>query len=679
MLQMQRNVILAFAAVVVFVALIFNLRSPKMYRSTAVIQISSSTGQELRVDEVVQKDWSEQYTFLTTQLDLMESRELRDEVIRRYETLGYGDLTLAEGAGDRLAGMLKAVPRKDSEIVDVSIVDTDPVRAARLVNLVTEVYRGQNLEGRRDAARDARVWLEQQLAEYAVRISEGSSALIKYQTEHDLADAEEVVTRLSALMESLNLSYGEVNTERVLLQTTVGVHERLLAQGAYESLAKDMNSPLMITLTAELSASTTENARISARYLESMPERKYSEAKLKSIESELRSEIERTLATEHAKLDILQSKEASLKAEIDDAKAQLIARQALSEEYERLKLELDRSKEFYSTLSQRNGELELAARTQLNNVRVIDEARPEMSPVSPNIPRNMLVALVAGLVLGCGVGFLREYIDDTISSPLDVATYLRVPLVGMVPRYTDVTDDRSRALYTMQHPSSAAAESVRTMRTVLELNPNGKPLRRLLITSSLSSEGKTTTAVSLAVSFANLGRKVIIVDADLRRPRLHHIFDVARKVGLSSLLQGTAQIDSAIVPTGIVGFDVLPAGPGSERSNELLASTSMVELLDELDRRYDIVVVDTPPSGMLSDAAILSKMVDGVLVVVREQTVSRTLVREVVHRLQQVGAPVLGVIVNAVDMTGRASKYKYYYGYRYQYYDEESKPRAAAK
>ena len=385
------------------------------------------------------------------------------------------------------------------------------------------------------------------------------------------------------------------------------------------------------------------------------------------------------LAGKFPQLEILESKEASLKAGIDDAKQQLIARQALSEEYERLKLELGRSKEFYSTLSQRDGELELSARTQLNNVHIVDEARPEMSPVSPNIPRNMLVALVAGLALGCAVGFLREYVDDTISSPLDVATYLRVPLIGMVPRYTDVTDDRARALYTLQHPSSAAAEAIRTMRTVLELNPNGKTLRRLLVTSSLSSEGKTTTAVSLAVSFANLGRKVIIVDADLRRPRLHHIFAVPRTVGLSSLLQSSAKVDAAIVPTGIAGFDVLPAGPGSQRSNELLASSTMAELLDELDRRYDMVIIDTPPSGMLSDAAILSKLVEGVLVVVREQTVSRTLVREVVHRLQQVGAPVLGVVVNAVDMTGRASKYKYYYGYRYQYYDEESKPEVAAK
>ncbi len=679
MLQMQRNVILGFAAVVVFVALIFNLRSPKMYRATAVIQISSSTGQEMRVDEVVQKDWYEQEKFLNTQLDLMKSRELREDVIRRYETLGFGDLTIADGGADSLQGMISVAPRKDSEIVDLSITDTDAVRAARLANLMAEAYRGHNLEGRRDSARDAKVWLEQQLAEYVVRISDQSAALIKYQTENDLADAEEEVTRLSALMNSLNLAYGDANTERVLLQTTVGVHERLLAQGAYESLAKDMNSPLMISLTAELSTANTENARISARYLESMPERKYSEAKLQSIEAELRTEVERTLATEHAKLDILNAKEASMKSEIDDAKKQLIARQALSEEYERLKLELQRSKDFYSSLSQRNGELELSSRTQLSNVRVIDEARAVTSPVSPNIPRNLLVALVAGLALGAAFGFVREYIDDTISSPLDVATYLRVPLIGMVPRFLEAADDRARALYTHQHPSSAAAETVRTMRTVLELNPNGKTLRRLLITSSLSSEGKTTTAVSLAVSFANLGRKVIIIDADLRRPRLHHIFDVPRKVGLSSVLLRTSDLDGAIVPTGISGFDVLPAGPGSERSNELLASTPMIELLDELDRRYDVVIVDTPPSGMLSDAAILSKMVDGVLVVVREQTVSRTIVREVVTRLQQVGAPLLGVIVNAVDMTGRASKYKYYYGYRYQYYDEESRPRAAAK
>lgn len=680
MLRVQWKVIVSFLAVVLILALVGNLLAQKRYRSTAVIQIASRAGQELQVDEVVDFDrMAQERTYAKTQLDLLQSRDLREEVIRRYEALGLDDLTLADGGAARLGRMLSVSQRKDTELVDVSVTDTDPERAARLANLVTEVYREQNLDGRRDSASEAKVWLKQQLGEYKQRIADEIAALLAYQEQHDLADAEEEVTRLSSTMHALNVAYGEVKTERVLLETTARGHERLLAAGDYASLAKDMDTPLLLALAEEYSSAVTENAQIAARYLERMPERVYSEAKQERIRLELREEVERTLIAERANLEILRAKEQSLAAEIDEAMAQLLARQALGEEYERLKLTLERSKQFYATLSQRDAELELAARTHLSNVRVIDEARPKLQAVSPNILANMAIALILGVIGGAIVGFLVEYLDDTISSPFDVSTYLRVPYLGIVPRLgDDAESDRARALYIQEHRTSLAAEAVRAIRTVLDLNPEGKTLRRVLVTSSYTSEGKTNTVVNLAVSFAILGRRVLVLDADMRRPRLHHIFGLPKEGGLSAVLKGGAALDGAIVSTGIPNLDVLPAGHDAEGPNELLASVGMVNLLAELDQRYDMILIDTPPSGGLSDAAILSKLVDGVVFVVREKTVSRWLVRDVVYRLQQIGARILGVVVNDVDLTSRNSKYSYQYEYRYRYTDEDG-PRVAAK
>ena len=287
------------------------------------------------------------------------------------------------------------------------------------------------------------------------------------------------------------------------------------------------------------------------------------------------------------------------------------------------------------------------------------------------------MALALGLVLGAVLGFVIEYADNTISSPEHVSTYLRVPFLGIVPRLMATDDDRDRAMYTFANPRSPASEAVRAIRTIIEFNPRVQQLKRLVVTSSVPSEGKTNTIVSLAVSFAGLGRKVLIIDADMRRPRMHHIFEVPKEFGLSSVLKG-ASLESATLPTGVPGLDMLPAGPRTEGPNELLASQAMADLLTELDRRYDLVLIDTPPSGMLSDAAILSKLVDGVVFVVREQTVSRRMVRDVVYRLQQVGAPMLGVVVNDVDLSRRATKYKYYYDYDYRY-EADHKPDAAAK
>lgn len=678
MLKIQRKVIAAFVVVVVLLALVGSLLSKKQYRSTAVIQISAATGQEVRLEGVKDYDReAQERTFAKTQLGLLSSRSIREEVIRRNEKMGFTDLTIENNGAAKLARMLSATPRPDTELVDIAILDTDPERAARLANLVTEAYRENNILTRQNLSREAKAWLGDQLSEYKQRIIDENEALIAYEGGHDLADAEEEVTQLSATMDSLNRAYGDVNTQRVLLETTVLAHERLKAIGAYESLAKDMNTPLVSALTEEYSNAATENAKISARYLQNMPERVVSEARLHSIDVELRKEVERTLASEKAQLGILRSKEASIAAESDAAKKRLLGRQKLHGEYERLRLNLERSKQFYSTLSQRDGELELTSRTQLNNVHVIDEARPELKVVSPNIPRNLAMALALGLILGSVLGFLIEYADNTISSPEHVSTYLRVPFLGIVPRLTATEDDRDRAMYTFANPRSPASEAVRAIRTVIEFNPSVKSLKRLMVTSSVPSEGKTNTIVSLAVSFASLGRRVLLIDADMRRPRMHHIFEVPKDFGLSSVLKGSS-LDAATLPTGIPGLDILPAGPRTEGPNELLASQAMADLLNELDRRYDLVMIDTPPSGMLSDAAILSKLVDGVIFVVREQTVSRRLVRDVVYRLQQVDAPILGVIVNDVDLSRRATKYKYYYDYDYRY-EADNKPDAAAK
>ncbi len=681
MLQMQRKVIGAITAGVLVLALIGNLLFQKQYKANAVIQMVTHSGQELEVQQVKDFDQIAQaLTYTTTQIDLIRSRAAREEVVRRYELLGVGGFTIEGGGANKLYTMLTVSPRRSSELVDVSVIDTDPDRAARLANLVTEVYREQNLASRQDSAREAKVWLQQQLREYQQAIITQGQSLIAYQNENDLADAEEEITRLSATMNALNMAFGEVNTQRVLLETTFHSHERLLAQNAWESLAKDMDTPLVTALTQEYSSTATENASIAARYLEKMPERAYSDAKLASIDKELRKEVERTLNTERAQLDILRAKEASLTAAIDHAKSQLLDRQKLHGEYERLKLELDRSKQFYSTLSQRDAELDLAARTKLSNVVVVDDARPDPKPVSPNIPKNMGIALLVGILLGAIIGFVLEYADNTISSPQHVSTYLRVPFLGIVPRLAEAEDDRRRALYTFEHPSSPAAEAVRAVRTVVEFSQRGKSLKRLMVTSSVPSEGKTNTIVSLGVSFATLGRKVLILDADMRRPRVHQIFEMSKGLGLSTVLKG-ANVDTAILPSGIPGLDILPAGSRTEGPNELLASVAMADLLNDLDGRYDLVLIDTPPAGMLSDAAILTKLVDGVVFVVREQTVSRRLVQDVVYRLKQVEAPIIGVIVNDVDLSQRRTKYKYYYDYDYRYKstEVEPKPDAAAK
>jgi capsular exopolysaccharide synthesis family protein len=263
-----------------------------------------------------------------------------------------------------------------------------------------------------------------------------------------------------------------------------------------------------------------------------------------------------------------------------------------------------------------------------------------------------------------------------------------VAFLGIIPKIPDETDETALALQSHRNPRSTVAEALRGIRTVLELDPTGAAPRRLLITSAVSAEGKTSTIVRLGVAFANLDKKVVMIDADLRRPRLHKIFGVDKDHGLSSLLAG-ARIDDVVRHTEVPNLDFVPSGLGGERPNELLASPATEKLLAQLQERYDLILIDSPPTVLVSDARILSRLVDGVVVLVREQTTSRMLVREAILGLEQVQARVLGVIVNAVDLSKRRTSYKYYsgygygygYGYRYDRYytdpaaeDEQNKP-----
>jgi capsular exopolysaccharide synthesis family protein len=262
---------------------------------------------------------------------------------------------------------------------------------------------------------------------------------------------------------------------------------------------------------------------------------------------------------------------------------------------------------------------------------------------------------------------VREYIDDTISSQLDVSAYLKVPFLGLVPKLPEDTTPLESDLYTHNNPRSTVAEAVRSLRAILEMSPSGSAPRRILVTSSVAREGKTSTTLRLGVAYAQMGRKVVVIDADLRRPRLHKVFGEDNAIGLTSYLMGAASSQEISTPTPVPNLRVIFSGSSTDTPAELLASEKMPLLLDELQEQFDVVIVDTPPSVALSDAVTLSRYVDGILLVVKEQSVSRAVVKQTIETFKQVDAKILGVVLNNVDLQRSGSKYKYYYAYRDYY------------
>lgn len=667
--RMQSALVATCLAVGLVLAVLYTALAPRKYRSVSVVHLSPAVGQEIETDRVLDSDQYNRWnraTFVKTQLDILQSRDFLGRVLDGYEGAGFEDGLVHDDAGLLLlASYVDVKPRQGTELIDISVTTDDPQKSMHLANLVSEEFEKHSHAALTDAAKNAKVWLDQQIVDAQEQIERLGGQIREYQRENDLADAEDR-SMMSSAMDSLKGAYGQARSDRVIHENLVRTHERLSRQQQWEQLAKEMPTPIVNQYLEDYARLTTEQARVHARYGEKMVERVEIDAAVARIESQLRVELENTLNAERTQLRLLKEKEEQLSSEIASGKEGLLGQQQARLGYDRKKLELDALRDNYARLQARRSELELQSRTKLNNVRIIERARAIPIPVSPSWLFDIAVGAVAGLVVGGALAFLREWLDDTISSPLEVTTFLRAPFLGLIPKIEGETDEVRLGRYTHDNPRSSVAEALRTIRTLLEMSPEGSP-KRLLVTSAVQAEGKTSTTVHLGVTFSKLDRRVLLVDCDLRRPRLHKVFGKSREIGLTTALHGDCGIDEIIQETGVPNLWFVASGRSGDRPSELLASAALPRVLAELESRFDMMVFDTPPSGVLSDARILSKHVDGLVMVVREHSVSRGMIREALQGLEQVGARIYGVAVNAVDLRNGRTSYKYNYGYGYRY------------
>lgn len=669
-LRKQRQVVGLFLGVVVVATLVFSLLTTPEYRAQATIHLSPRAGQEVAVNEVVDlntRGYFETQQFFRTQIQLILSRTVREQVLERYAAAGFDDLPLDDGGIDKLARILQVTPEEQSSLLTIYVTHEDPVRAKVLANLVAETYSDRNLASRRDASSNATAWLEQQLDDYADKVDDANQALFAFKTETTMVDVAERINTLGARIEALNAAYGQRSTELVVARTEYQAHQALWNKGAWDDLARVLQSPVLEAATRDWLTAEAQVADLSARYGPKHPERLQADARVANALELVRTEVRRLLDGEAARVTVLDQSVKSLQAEIDTVKQQMLDYQRRVTEYDALQGELTRLEGFYDRLSDRLEEVRLTSQTQLNNVQLVDAAVVPTSPYKPNIPMSLAVALIVGLVGGVGLALLREYVDDTISSQLDVVAHLKVPFLGLVPRLPEGVSGQEADLFTHHNPRSSVAEAVRGLRAMIEMNPNGPSPRRLLVTSSVAREGKTSTSLRLGVSFAQMGRKVVLIDADMRRPRVHKVFGHDPTVGLSSYLVGAAEVDDLPHATPVPNLYTIYAGSQTEHPAELMASDRMETLLSALEDRFDILILDTPPSVALSDAVTLSRRVDGILLVVKEQSVSRQVVKQTLDQLRQVEANILGVVLNNVDLQRGGSQYKYYYAYRDDY------------
>jgi len=374
-------------------AVMGSLLTTPQYRASAIIHISPVWGQEFKVEQVMNEELNRirnARQFYRTQMEIMVSRPVLTGVAEKFNSRFEGmDLSY-----EAVKGVVSVTPVPSSELLDVFVVWPDPEQAAALANFACETYSEHNLEARRAASRDAQTYLTSRLADYEELIVASNDRLLAYQMENNLADAEEDITELSSRMNALSKAKAETTTERVMLEASVASHAAQLSRRDYVELSNELDSLLITEYSKEHAAAVADLARVSARYGEKYPARVAAQAMVDRLEQELRSQVEEALSTERVRLETLGKKEQDLQGAIDEAKRQLLERQGLKSEYEKLRLEVARTRKFHEELSDRDHELELASQTQLNNVRIVETALAPRSPVSPNILINILACFV---------------------------------------------------------------------------------------------------------------------------------------------------------------------------------------------------------------------------------------------------------------------------------------------
>jgi succinoglycan biosynthesis transport protein ExoP len=563
-----------------------------------------------------------------------------------------------------------------TQLVTISFQHHDPVIAAKVANSVAENFVKDNLNKRVDSKATASDFVQRRVAELQAQIRAGEERLLNYARSHEILslDAEQnpTVERLSELNNQVLKAEAEVQA----LQAT---REAMKQAG----MTDVMRWPIAqrdegaAEVSRALSVLKQRRLELSQKYTDEYPEVKKVDGQIAQLEGDLTSAKKRLAAEAEAEYQAAVIREKGLRALFAEQRGEVMQQNEAAISYRMLQQEVETNTTFLNTLLERQKGIDVSAASEVNNVTLKDRALAPGDPIGPDRSRWILVAFVASLVGGVGLAFGREYLDQTIRSLDDIERYARLPSLGVIPALNaGITKRTRRDLATQQasngdgstglvktlEAKSAAAEAYRHLRTSVLLSSAGHPGKLLLVTSSQPREGKTTTAVNTAISLAQTGASVVVVDCDMRKPRVHHLLNVKNRDGISLYLTGQNEdLASLIQPHQIANLSVLPCGPVPPNPAELLGSDQMRKLLDELSEQFDHVMIDTPPVISFADAVILSTMVDGVILVVRGGSTNKGVLLRTRQILGDVGAQIYGVVLNDADMKYRES---YYYNYK---------------
>ena len=710
----KRWTLLAVFATVVTITAIATFKQTPIYLSSATIQIDRENSNVLSFKDVYQIESATDDT-LQTQYQVLGSRSLARRVIEELHLDREKEFSPTEGDSlisyltpiiewfsqpdtsskesdsirpvvDRYLERLTVAPVRQARLVVISFESEDPQLASRIINAHTRHYIDQNFQFKLDATRDAERFLQAEVSKLKATVENSEDRLQSYSREKQILITEQGQNTATDQLQRLQEEYNKTQAELVQKKS----YYDLIEEGQADVLPQLLTNPLIAELSAKLADQEKEEARLRVTYGSEWPARKRILNEIETIQKTIRGEKDRIINTATAEYTAAEKRERIYDAALE-AQRRLV--ETLNQDfiqYNILKREADSNKLIYDSLLQRQKEAAVSASLRASNIRIVDPAEVPNRPVRPRKALNLALGSLMGLVLGVGLAFFQEYLDNSLKSPEDVSRYLNLATLGMIPNYrgldsehsygygymsklkktreklaTAVPEKHHLELISHATPSSLMAEAYRSVRTSLMLSSPDHAPRVVLVTSAVSSEGKTVTAANMAISLTQTGHKVVLVDADMRKPRVHSIFALGNVPGLSSVLTGSAELKDIIHKSSIPNLFVLPCGITPPNPGELILSDRFKQLVQVLRQYFDYVVIDSPPLINVSDAQILVLISDAVLLVVKSSSTSRHLVKRAADLLMQSRIRNVGVILNELDVQNKSSTYYSPYSGRY--------------
>lgn len=585
---------------------------------------------------------------------------------------------LLDGLAGRVRAGLEASEIRGTRVVAVRYTSTDPATAARLADAFAEMYLLEQLEAKFDATRRASAWLETRLSDLREEVRAAESAVAAYRTEQGLIDAAGV-TALEGQVADLNGQVIMLRAERVEKEARLARVRRLAnAGGNLETLGDVAGSGAIVDLRQQRIALDRREAELGTRYGDRHPEMVNLRAEQRDVQRAVDSEIARVIAALENDVALAVSRERSVETSRDELQRQFNEQHSSLVRLQELQRHASTTRALYESFLTRFKETEQQDGIAQADGHIISKATTPGGPSYPNNSRNVQMGLLLGLMLGMAAVFLVEKLDNGVRTAQDAESLLGVPALGLVPliprgRLGGKAPTATELI--VDRPLGQFAEAIRALRTAVAISDIDSPPKVVLVTSSLPGEGKTTLAGCMALSAAGAGKRAIVIDCDLRRPGVHRLFGHKPAAGLVELLTQRAALEDVLVTSEDTrGVDYVPVAAGAPNPADVLGSRSMRDLLARLRETYDLIVLDSPPTMAVSDATVLATMADTTLFVVRWEKTARQAATGGLRSILEVGAPVAGAALNAVDMR-RQPKYAYgessaYYGrYRYYYSD----------